>query len=108
MKEFKKDHPLSDAVTVQMKLFNETISEIKELAKLHETGNKTQVVTDAISLIHYIHMKVVHAKAEIMDETGRLRKELRPVSVQRVIKPVESLVREIIVAMMRARAAAGG
>ncbi|MFX1511567.1 MAG: hypothetical protein ACFFCQ_03175 [Promethearchaeota archaeon] len=46
-----------------------------------------------------------HAKSEIMDEEGRLKKELRPNSVQRVIRPVESLVREILVAMMRARAA---
>ena len=40
-------------------------------------------------------------RSKIVDENGRLRKEYRPTSVNRVIKPVESLVREIIIHMMK-------
>lgn len=42
-----------------------------------------------------------HDRAEITNEDGLLRKDVRPLSAQRVIKPVEALVREIIVQMMR-------
>ena len=40
-------------------------------------------------------------RSKIVDSTGKLRKESRPLSVNRVIKPVESLVREIIIQMMK-------
>lgn len=40
-------------------------------------------------------------RSKIVDPNGRLKKEYRPVSVNRVIKPVESLVREIIIHMMK-------
>ncbi len=40
-------------------------------------------------------------RTQIVDENGRLRKEYRPQSVIRVIKSVESLIREIIVQMMK-------
>ncbi len=44
-------------------------------------------------------------KSKIIDEHGRLRKEVRPKSVQRVIKPVEALIREILVKVMQAEKA---
>ncbi|MHA1942094.1 MAG: hypothetical protein ACXABI_08780 [Candidatus Hodarchaeales archaeon] len=40
-------------------------------------------------------------RSKIVDTTGKLKKEYRPTSVNRVIKPVESLVREIIIHMMK-------
>ena len=40
-------------------------------------------------------------RSKIVDSNGRLKKEFRPMSVNRVIKPVESLVREIIIHMMK-------
>ena len=40
-------------------------------------------------------------RSKIVDPNGRLKKEFRPNSVNRVIKPVESLVREIIIHMMK-------
>lgn len=40
-------------------------------------------------------------RSEIVDSTGKLKKEYRPQSVNRVIKPVESLIREIIIQMMK-------
>ncbi|MHA2055929.1 MAG: hypothetical protein ACW99F_20360 [Candidatus Hodarchaeales archaeon] len=40
-------------------------------------------------------------RSKIVDATGKLKKEYRPASVNRVIKPVESLVREIIIHMMK-------
>ena len=40
-------------------------------------------------------------RSKIVDSSGKLRKEARPPSVNRVIKPVESLVREIIIQMMK-------
>lgn len=40
-------------------------------------------------------------RAKIVDTNGRLRKEYRPPSVTRVIKSVESLIREIIIQMMK-------
>jgi signal recognition particle receptor subunit beta len=40
-------------------------------------------------------------RSKIVDTEGRLKKEYRPKSVIRVIKPVESLIREIIILMMK-------
>lgn len=40
-------------------------------------------------------------RSKIVDEEGKLKKESRPRSVNRVIKPVESLIREIIILMMK-------
>ncbi|MHA1215456.1 MAG: hypothetical protein ACTSPG_09160 [Candidatus Hodarchaeales archaeon] len=40
-------------------------------------------------------------RSKIVDADGRLKKEFRPASVNRVIKPVESLIREIIIQMMK-------
>ena len=44
-----------------------------------------------------------HDRSEITNDKGLLRKDMRPLSVQRVIKPVEAIVREIIVNMMRSQ-----
>ncbi|MHA2202095.1 MAG: hypothetical protein ACW991_00260 [Candidatus Hodarchaeales archaeon] len=40
-------------------------------------------------------------RSKIVDVNGRLKKEIRPMSVTRVIKSVESLIREIIIQMMK-------
>ncbi|MFX0181705.1 MAG: hypothetical protein ACFE95_01385 [Candidatus Hodarchaeota archaeon] len=40
-------------------------------------------------------------RSKIVDPEGRLKKEYRPQSVNRVIKPVEALIREIIIIMMK-------
>ena len=40
-------------------------------------------------------------RSTIVDSNGRLKKEYRPPSVTRVIKSVESLIREIIIQMMK-------
>ncbi|NHJ02044.1 MAG: hypothetical protein EAX86_07845 [Candidatus Heimdallarchaeota archaeon] len=40
-------------------------------------------------------------RSKIVDQTGKLKKEYRPPSVTRVIKSVETLIREIIIQMMK-------
>ncbi|MFW9853979.1 MAG: hypothetical protein ACFFFG_02935 [Candidatus Thorarchaeota archaeon] len=43
-------------------------------------------------------------RTKIVDVDGKLKKEYRPASVSRVIKPVEGLIRDIIVLMMKQQA----
>ncbi len=40
-------------------------------------------------------------RSQLVNERGYLKKELRPPSVQRIVKPVEALIREILVLVMK-------
>lgn len=82
-----------------------------DVQKLLQESGMTENLRDAA--VRIIEMSCLQARddlkkllgssdrSSITDEDGKLKKEYRPQSVQRVIKPVEGLIREIIVLMMQ-------
>ena len=95
----------------KMDLANEQRISSLEVGKLLSEAGATATLRDAA--VRIIEVSCLNARddlkkllsesdrSQIVDQNGRLKKEYRPLSVNRVIKPVESLVREIIIHMMK-------